>query len=59
VRSNLADIRWKGHEKYIRRAIRFRPKYARLIDRLCTERESNQREVIEAALKGFFGEPEE
>jgi hypothetical protein len=58
MRGNLADIRWAGHKKFVLKGIRFRPEYAELIDRLSTEKEVSQREVIEEALKNTFGEPE-
>jgi hypothetical protein len=58
MRSNLADIRWKNHKKYIKKGIGFQPGYAALIDRISSERGITQREVLEEALKNTFGEPE-
>jgi hypothetical protein len=57
MRSNLADIRWKDHKKFVRKGISFQPEYAELIDKISAERKITQREVIEEALKGFFGDP--
>jgi hypothetical protein len=57
MRSNLADIRWKDHKKYIKKGIGFQPEYAELIDRISKERKITQREVLEEALKNTFGDP--
>jgi hypothetical protein len=59
VEGNPVHIRWKNHKKFVLKGIRFRPEYAELIDRLSEEKGVCQREVIEEALKGFFGEPKE
>lgn len=59
MRSNLADIRWKNHKKYIKKGIGFQPEYAALIDRLSKEMSITQREVIEGALKSTFGDPKD
>ena len=53
MRSNLAAIRWKGHTKCVRvqKGIRFRPEYARLLERVAEEKGICQREVVEQALE--------
>lgn len=55
---NPVHIRWKGHERYVRKSIAFKPGYAELIDRLSKERCLCQREVIEEALRQVYGNPE-
>jgi hypothetical protein len=46
-------------EKYVLKAVRFRPEYAALITHFTKERNISQRELIESCLKEVLGSPNE
>lgn len=59
VKYSIVEKRWENHEKMIQLGISFQPAYVRLIKRSAAERGLTQREVIEEALKGYYGDPKE
>lgn len=56
MKESPAEIRWKGHKRFVAKNVRFQPEYADLVNRLSADLGITQREVLERALRFTYQE---